>query len=574
MFRKYKFPVACFTAGTMLLSANSYSQNLSATDLLNLLVQEGVITEDKAMSLVEKIRKRQQKSQQQLQQEAVTPAESTAVRVPYVPQTVKDEIRSAVRQDLRADVTQDVITHAKTERWGIPNALPEWINKVKINGDVRVRYQHEVYGDDNPSAFVDVADINDIGSTATTDEEFRGATVNTLDDRKRLRGRARLMLKAQPTQGFEVGMRFVSGNQGNPVSSNQTLGEYGAKWDTNMDLAYIKYTEVDKSLILHGGRFKNPFFHTDLVWDSDMTFEGVSGSWYWNRSDNMFDDFRQWDPFVTAGAFPIKEINQANLSTLNGNVIELDNKSNPNDNDIWLYGIQVGTSYDFINQNKIKAAISYYKFDNIQAVPNDFNQSRQDVTVPDFFQIGNTLQNIAVTDNPADQLYGLASDFGIVNATLSFDYAGFAPYHVIFTMDYIKNIGFDRDEVAERFSNLDYSDPGLTSAELDQLNAFPERDTGYQAGFMIGWPDLDQRDNWNITLKYRKIEADAMVDAFVDSDFLFGGTNAKGYIISGNYALDENVWTSLKWISADELDADVIENVKVDTIQLDVNAKF
>lgn len=561
MLNKKKLLPLCISMsmGLSMVSPMAAAQTLNATDLLNLLVEEGVLSEEKAVDLVEKIRKRKERSQSQLSEESVQPTNSQTVRVPYVPETVKQEIRSAVRQELRADVTQDVITHAKTERWGIPEALPEWVGKVKVNGDVRVRYQADYNDEDNidnldanfRTAFRDINEINDAGGVNLSNT--RKSIENIVEDRKRLRARARLMVKAKPTEGFEVGMRLVTGDQGNPVSSNQTLGNYGEKWESNFDLAYIKYNNVEKSRIYQAGRFKNPFLHTDLVWDSDMTFEGLAGSWYFNRSDDMFDDFRQWDPFLTVGAFPINEINQS--------VLPLDQGKDPNNQDVWLYAMQVGTSYEFINQSTFDAGLSFYYYDNIQAVDNAFvDDIRQDARVPTFFQFGNSLQNVRVSDNEDDELFGLASEFEIINATLKYAYTGFAPYNVVLTADYVKNLAFEREEVAAR--------AGINE-EL-----FPERDTGYQYSVFVGWPDLDQRDNWNVSLTYRNLEADAVVASFADSDFLFGGTNAKGYILKGQYAIDENVWAALKWISADELDSDLFETISLDTLQLDINAKF
>jgi len=563
MFKKKKLLPICIALGMGLSVFNPMvsAQELNATDLLNILVEEGVLSEEKAIDLVDKIRKRSERSERQLSQEAVQPSTSQTVRVPYVPKTVRQEIRDSVRQELRADVTQDVITHARTERWGIPDALPEWVNKVKISGDLRVRYQAEYNDEDNldnldanfRTSFRDINDVNDAGGVRNSN--LRESIENITEDRKRLRGRARLMITAKPTEGFEVGMRLVTGDQGNPVSSNQTLGNYGEKWESNFDLAYIKYNNVEKSKIYQAGRFKNPFFHTDLVWDSDMTFEGIAGSWYFNRSDDMFDDFRQFDPYLTIGAFPINEINQA---TLPG-----DFGKDPNNQDIWLYAMQVGTVYEFINQSTFESGLSFYYYDNIQAVENSrevITDIRQDARVPSFFQFGNSLQDIRFTGDDADELYGLASEFEIVNATVKYGYSGFAPYQVVLTADYVKNIAFDREEVGRR-SNID-------------LDIFPERDSGYQYSIFVGWPDLDQHDNWNVSLTYRNLEADAVVSSFADSDFLFGGTNAKGYILKGQYAIDENVWASLRWISADELDADVFETVSLDTLQLDLNAKF
>ena len=62
-----------------------------------------------------------------------------------------------------------------------------------------------------------------------------------------------------------------------------------------------------------------------------------------------------------------------------------------------------------------------------------------------------------------------------------------------------------------------------------------------------------------------------MLDIFSDSDFRGGGTDNKGYILQGQYALDDNTWMTLKLISADEIDGPLYG---LDTVQLDLNAAF
>ena len=40
---------------------------------------------------------------------------------------------------------------------------------------------------------------------------------------------------------------------------------------------------------------------------------------------------------------------------------------------------------------------------------------------------------------------------------------------------------------------------------------------------------------------------------FTDSDFRLGGTNAKGWVIGGNYGLAKNIWFTGRWLSANEI---------------------
>lgn len=529
-----------------LSSSMALSQEITGTDILNLLVEEGVLTEDAADKLIDKVRQRNERASTAISERPVAPANG-AQRVPYVPGYVKEEIKKDVAAEVRGQVLEDVVAHAKTERWGIPNAQPSWTDKVSFSGDGRIRYQWDQYDAGNEGQFIQ--DLNAVNAAGSLTDAGRDAYYQIVEDNHRLRARFRAMLKAKPTQGVELGLRLVTGNEGNPVSSNQTLGNYGEKWDANFDLAYLKYKNLTESVILQGGRIKNPFFHTDLVWDDDMTFEGLSGSWYLLRDDDMDEDFRQWDPFITLGVFPIQEIDVALLP----------NEVATAPKDKWLYAGQVGTHFDWWDQSRFSVGLAYYYYENITGARNSLGDDLQSSTASGFYQFGNMFYNI---DNsvPGGELYALASEYEIANLTMSYDYAGLAPHHIVVTGDVVKNLAYDVDDVA----------PLIGRAP----SVIPERDFGYQLGVQVGWPNLDLRGNWRVSFVFRRLEGDAVVDAFADSDFLLGGTNARGYILRADYALMDNVYTSLRWISASEIDADVTENVEVDHLFLDIGAEF
>src|SRR3546814_5766167 len=63
------------------------------------------------------------------------------------------------------------------------------------------------------------------------------ALLNTTEDRNRLVGRVRAGLTAQLGNSFALDFRLAGGNARSPVSTNQTLGNYGGRWDFNVDKA-------------------------------------------------------------------------------------------------------------------------------------------------------------------------------------------------------------------------------------------------------------------------------------------------------------------------------------------------
>jgi hypothetical protein len=79
------------------------------------------------------------------------------------------------------------------------------------------------------------------------------------------------------------------------------------------------------------------------------------------------------------------------------------------------------------------------------------------------------------------------------------------------------------------------------------------------------------RNDWQLSLAYRYLEKDAVLDAYTDSDFHLGGTNNKGFILGAQYGLGKNAWLSARWLSSNEISG---LPLAVDVVQVFFNAKF
>jgi len=90
---------------------------------------------------------------------------------------------------------------------------------------------------------------------------------------------------------------------------------------------------------------------------------------------------------------------------------------------------------------------------------------------------------------------------------------------------------------------------------------------------MVGYLKTLALGDWNLALSYRRLEADAVMDAFTDSDFHTGGTDCEGWILSGQLGLYKNLWLKARWLSANEI---IEENgqLAIDTLQVDLNVAF
>lgn len=515
-------------------------------NLLEALVQKGVMTRDQAESMVATAQsKAAADAKARAERSAVEP---NAVRVTYVPETVRQQIAAEVSAVVTDDVTKEVIAQAKADGWGVPGALPEWTKNVQLYGDVRARAQSDQFADDNGPSFLyrDYQSINEAGG-----EQQAGpydAYLNTSEDRDRFVGRVRLGLRAQLGDSFALDTRLASGNFRSPVSTNQTLGNYGGRWSVNVDRAAVLWNPINadrsREFDLRVGRFANPFVSiNELIWDNDLSFEGISATYALDLFGN--DPARmERGLFLTAGAFPLQEFE---LST----------------DDKWLYGGQLGAEFSF-GAHKLRVAAGYFQYENLVGIRNTFNDTFYDYTAPPFVQKGNTLFDIRFDADPTTELYALAGEYELQNASLWLDLA-FGSTHVMFGGEYVENVGWDADEVFAR--------TGLVEVGPDGVGTRPvrARADGYEAGVVVGQPVLRALWDWRFQAFYRYVERDAVLDAFTDSDFHLGGTDAKGYQLGFDLGLSRGAWLRLRYLTADEIDG---LPLGIDVWQLDFNGTF
>jgi hypothetical protein len=221
--------------------------------------------------------------------------------------------------------------------------------------------------------------------------------------------------------------------------------------------------------------------------------------------------------------------------------------------DKWLFGAQGGLAWTPARWFTATVGVAYYDFTNMVGIVNDpLRPGETDWSAPSFQQRGNTLMDI---DPGSSIKTAYASDFNELNAVLKADVSIFEPVHVMFIGDFVKNLGFDQQEVAERTGDPDVK---------DQTN-------GFQIGLTVGHTKVRTFGSWSGFFFYRYLEADAVVDAFTWSDFALGATNTKGWYAGASFGLLKNVWVRGRWLSSNEIYG---PPVAIDTLQLDINAAF
>jgi hypothetical protein len=351
--------------------------------------------------------------------------------------------------------------------------------------------------------------------------------MNTTNDEDRYYYRVRLGTVAHVNDQVDAVIRLSTGNQSTPVSTNQIIGTYFNRGGVMFDLAYLQWKPWE-FLTVWGGRIPNPWFSSPLVWARDLNFEGLALTVKKPGSASL-------TPFLTLGAFPLQQYD-----------FSQHNK--------WLVAGQVGL--ENINQKGIatKFGAAYYYFSNITGVANNpADPDATDWTAPLYQQKGNTLFNISATPNVITT--ALAAEYKELSLTGTIDVGFWHPYHILFLGNYVNNLGFNQANVAQNTGNPNQ----------------PKDTLGYQLGMAVGYPEIKGFGQWLAQLDYRYVEGDAVVDAFNDSDFHLGGTNAKGWTLEADVGLLKNFWLMLRWMSAQEISGPPLT---IDVLQMDINARF
>ena len=436
------------------------------------------------------------------QQAVINDDEAGRIRERFLRKFSMEQIAGAIDENMRRDVQAQVAEKI------VP--LPEWTRRVRIGGDFRLRYEGDFFGSGN-GVFVKPDNTTQL--------------LNSTVDREMLRIRARLAITAKVNNEVEVGFGLATGTTNNPVSTNATLGDTLNKKNLLLDTAYMKWDPY-ATLTLWGGRFANPWFSTDLVWDQDLNFDGVAFTYKPKFSPTL-------SMFLTAGAFAIQEVESSSR-------------------DKWLYAGQLGLQYRDDKRLTATVAAAIYDFAHVTGRANDPSRPGvNDYTAPQFQQKGNTLFDI---DPSTTIKTAYAAEFRELNIGASINLGFWDPLRVVLMGDYVNNIGYDSAKVN-----------ALTGHEVKKETA------GYQVGLSIGYPSTREYGQWKLLTNYKYLESDAVIDAFTDSDFHLGGTNAKGWTAGGDLGIGKNTWVSTRWITTNEISGPPLA---VDVFQFNLNARF
>lgn len=517
-------------------------------NLLQALVQRGVITQQQAQQMVKQAqdkanadlaaeRAKERTQRQQEEKEGV-------IAVPYVPKIVQQQIEKQVAAQVQPAVTKDVLQSAKKEGWGVPGALPDWVRSVRVTGDLTLRGQDNLYGSANsagcpagtPYGNCTILNYAAINSAGGINQAGENAFLNINQDNAVFQARARLGVDVTLSPSWDAGIRIATGAL-NPNSEIQTLGNEFGRYSVGFDQIYLRWRGLTARdfnyLSVVSGKFDNPFFEpTTLVYSKYVQFDGVALNGRLGIGDGSE---QQSFLFLNLGGFPIQEV-----------PLVFQNSK-------WLAAGQLGVSLRFGAGQRFTLAGAFYDFDHVQGRPNSFETTLNDYSEPTYATFGNSycdIENDATNQNP---VFALCSQFRIADIS-----AGYVlpidQYSLTLNGDAVRNVGFNVKDIYDLFGE-----------RLDR------RRNGYQGELAFGTPDVFERWDWRTTLGYRYVQGDALLDALTDADFHEGGTNAHGYFMRADLGLAHNVWTRFSYYSGDQIDG---PNYQVDVLQLDLNTRF
>lgn len=508
---------------------------------------------------------------------AVSAPSEDDVRVTYIPDPVRLQIKEDIKTELVNEARgRDPKAFASIHTGAV--LLPEWVQMVRPFGDIRVRFESISYPNNNDTsgAFPNFNAINTGQPFNVAGDQF-SPQYNADQDRNRFRLRARLGLEVELPENFLLGFRVGTGNDNSPVSLNQTFGATSgqggnfSKYQIWLDRAFLQWQlarQESQKVTLLAGRFDNPFFSTDLIWDDDLGFDGFA-------LKAEYEVLNGFTPFLSGGAFPIYNTG-LNFASNQPEKFESYDK--------YIFGVQGGTDWRITRDVRLKTGLAYYYFYNTEGrlsspyTPLTINDAGDtDDSRPSFAQKGNTyfpIRNI-VPDASNDfgainqwQYYGLATKFQNLAFTGRLDYDGFEPIQISLIGEIVWNLAFDKGAINEVAVN---NRSGVDDFLSDDIGEYEGSGMGWIVGLRFGNPALKKRWDWNAGVTYRWIGSDSVIDGFNDSDFGLGGTNMQGFTVQAALAVSPNVWFGARWMGSDSIAG---PQLNVNVFQIDLNARF
>ena len=398
----------------------------------------------------------------------------------------------------------------------VPTILPKtWADAITLKGDLRFR--EELIQDDSK---IDKTKNGGKGDTYTRDRE---------------RIRARVGLEAKLTDDVKAVVRLSTdeagtiGGGGDPISGNQTLGAGDSKKGIYLDLAYLDWNLFGEGASeLHGlfGKMNNPFItmNDDLVWDPDLTPEGIGVQGRLDLSPVTL--------FGNAGYFWLQERNSRDP--------------------VSLLGGQGAARVEFIPEIALTVGAGLYSFQNVQGA--DVTDYSYDAAYQQMLATSKIATNYP--SGYGNTVVKYIGKDGTPGAKWKYGYNVFQPFALLETYP----------TVFGRVLPVSFFGQHVENLAVDAYN------TGYMYGMALG--KAKNPGTFEVGASYAKLEKDATLGLWTDSDRWGGGTDGQGGKFYAKYQIFKGLQAGITYYNDDKVISDPKKTADYSRWQFDLLGSF
>ncbi|MFO1320632.1 MAG: putative porin [Burkholderiales bacterium] len=379
--------------------------------------------------------------------------------------------------------TQDREAEAKRTRFDTGPG----VRSMQLYGDLRLRYEAREATSSNPAA------PGTISGAATQPSELA---------RERWRYAFRIGIRGDLGDDVFYGVRLDTGSNNRSAwvtfGDGVNLGDRGAGPSTKVNggmylgQAFLGW-KATPWLTLQAGKMPNPFYTSSMVWDHDISPEGLTER----------VNFKVGDKLEVFGNFA-----QMFYQDLNPDVYGSSSSLGYHKKDALLFGWQGGASYRFSQTLNAKAALTYYHYEGLGA-SQTFKGDGPPLTTAAYWNQQNGINDLAVVEIPFE-------------VTLQTGDKGFRVFG-----DYAINLDGDRRAVAA-------GHPGQTG-----------ENKAYQFGAAYGtlgtvYNVQAKKGTWEVRSYWQHVGQFALDPNLIDSDF-FERTNVEGVYLAASYVPTDGI---------------------------------
>jgi hypothetical protein len=380
------------------------------------------------------------------------------------------------------------------------------------------------------------------GDVRLREEPYFGGPSDGSLDRARARVRSRFNIFADLGDQFQAGISLASGDVNDPTSTNQTLGVDYTRKAFALDQAYVNYDPSwFKPLTLTAGKFRYPWYNTELTWDKDLNPEGAAQTLAFNLENTPILK----RVAVVGFELPFAEV--ARTGVTSKNIVQS-----------MAYGTQLQTTWAVAPHIQFSAYTGYYDFQNADAIAQALAKaSTRNPQTPWAGSLplgtGNTPQNSITTTASANivTINGKAYPTGVTNilsaqfgskfglfdtlARLDWD-TGRAKLPVTILGDYVQNT-----RACANVGNIRPTPANTASLVFTQATNYPckaNQRRGYWLEARVG--RLSEKGDWQAGYTRMYIEREAVISNFNYSE-LRQGTNVTEHRFDIFYMFQKSV---------------------------------